>query len=136
MKKNDLDGQDPMNLATFVKVCLARGIVVADCGFILLAATGRFFGECIRRFQNVFSNWKYYGSNPGGVMRMEQAASHVYSAPYNLEGIHETTRTLLTQTLYNPGKNKRARKRLKEAIEKKPRAPKNAYGAEFSLFAD
>ena len=35
------------------------------------------------------------------------------------EGIGETTRTLLRSTLYNPAMNKRARKRLKEAIEKK-----------------
>jgi hypothetical protein len=35
------------------------------------------------------------------------------------EGIRETTRTLLRSTLYNPAMNKRARKRLKEAIEKK-----------------
>jgi len=31
----------------------------------------------------------------------------------------ETTPTLLSFTLYNPAMNKRARKRLKEAIEKK-----------------
>src|SRR5688500_4398163 len=36
-----------------------------------------------------------------------------------LEGIRETTRTLFRSTLYNPAMNKRARKRLKEAIEKK-----------------
>ena len=35
------------------------------------------------------------------------------------EGIRETTRTLFRSTLYNPAMNKRARKRLKEAIEKK-----------------
>jgi len=35
------------------------------------------------------------------------------------EGIRETTRTILRSTLYNPAMNKRARKRLKEAIEKK-----------------
>jgi nitric oxide reductase activation protein len=35
------------------------------------------------------------------------------------EGIRETIRTLLRATLYNPAMNKRARKRLKEAIEKK-----------------
>jgi hypothetical protein len=35
------------------------------------------------------------------------------------EGICETNRTLLRSTLYNPTMNKRARKRLKEAIEKK-----------------
>ena len=35
------------------------------------------------------------------------------------EGFRETTRTLLRSTLYNPAMNKRARKRLKEAIEKK-----------------
>ena len=36
-----------------------------------------------------------------------------------LEGIRETTGTLFRFTLYNPAMNKRARKRLKEAIEKK-----------------
>ncbi len=36
-----------------------------------------------------------------------------------LEGIRETTRTLFGSTLYNSAMNKRARKRLKEAIEKK-----------------
>jgi hypothetical protein len=35
------------------------------------------------------------------------------------QGIRETTRTLLRSTRYNPAMNKRARKRLKEAIEKK-----------------
>ena len=34
-------------------------------------------------------------------------------------GIRETTRTLFRSTLYNSAMNKRARKRLKEAIEKK-----------------
>jgi hypothetical protein len=36
-----------------------------------------------------------------------------------LEGIRVTTRTLFRSTLYNPAMNKRARKRLKETIEKK-----------------
>ena len=39
--------------------------------------------------------------------------------PTTLEGIRETTRTLFSSTLYNSAMNKRARKRLKEAIEKK-----------------
>ena len=50
-----------------------------------------------------------------------------------LEGIRETIRTLFRSTLYNPAMNKRARKRLKEAIEKKNLERQRA---EFSPFAD
>ena len=50
-----------------------------------------------------------------GVAREKDRTVHLT----NLEGIRETSRTLFRSTLYNSAMNKRARKRLKEAIEKK-----------------
>ena len=63
--------------------------------------------ECLRPLVDLVDSFKINCLDGG----------HVGSAYQTV--LSETTRTLLSCSMYNPAMNKRARKRLKEAIEKK-----------------